>query len=379
MKNIVDRFLKYISFDSDPNSNSSPSSSKQLLLANYLVEEMKEIGISNAFVDQYGIVYGLLSGNSKEGKILGFFVRIDTSPDASGKDIKPQLIKNYDGKRILLNKEKNLYLDSEEFDNLKQLVSYDLITTDDITLLGANDKAGIAIIMQTCEYFLNHPEIEHNDIYIVFTPDKEVGRGVENFDLKKFKAEWAYTIDGSKIEEVAYENFDAFKVKVTINGKSIHPGDAKGKMINSILVAQEFVAMLPTHIKPEYTEKYEGFNHLHEIHGNCEKTEMEFIVRNHDLAAAKKQFQDFIDIMTYLNNKYGYKIIEADIKQQYLNMRELIEKDMDIVHIANEAIKQVGTGGFNYHGPFEYVSITFMNKMVDVLKNIIINNACRNN
>jgi tripeptide aminopeptidase len=330
--------------------------------------------------------------------VIGFVAHYDTSPDASGKDIKPNFVYNYDGSIITLNKDKQLYLDPKEYETLNKLIGHDLITTDGTTLLGADDKAGVAIIMQMAEYLLTHPEIKHNDIQIAFTPDEEVGRGTENFNIKRFNAEWAYTIDGGEIEEVAYENFNAFEAVVTINGKSIHPGSAKGKMINSIHVSQEFSDLLPTFDRPEFTEGYEGFNHLHTINGNCEKTVMEFIIRNHDLDKAKKQCQDFKDIEEFLNKKYGYHIVDVHIRQQYLNMKEIVSKDMDIVNNAKEALKQcsiepvsvpirggtdgcnltymglpcpnLGTGGYNYHGPFEFVSVTSMKKMVEVLLKI---------
>jgi tripeptide aminopeptidase len=398
---IEERFLKYVSFDtqSDPNSSSTPSALKELELAKYLESEMKELGIDNVELDNNsGIVYGTIKGNVDSGKVIGFVAHYDTSPDASGKDIKPNFVYNYDGSIITLNKDKQLYLDPKEYETLNKLIGHDLITTDGTTLLGADDKAGVAIIMQMAEYLLTHPEIKHNDIQIAFTPDEEVGRGTENFNIERFNAEWAYTIDGGEIEEVAYENFNAFEAVVTINGKSIHPGSAKGKMINSIHVSQEFSDLLPTFDRPEFTEGYEGFNHLHTINGNCEKTVMEFIIRNHDLDKAKKQCQDFKDIEEFLNKKYGYHIVDVHIRQQYLNMKEIVSKDMDIVNNAKEALKQcsiepvsvpirggtdgcnltymglpcpnLGTGGYNYHGPFEFVSVTSMKKMVEVLLKI---------
>ncbi len=401
---IEERFLKYVSFDtqSDPSSSTAPSSLKQLKLGEYLVEEMKSIGIDNAYLDKYGIVYGTLEANNGDTSGgIGFIAHMDTSPDASGKDIKPQFIENYQGGVITLHKEKELYLDPKEFNVLDKLVSHDLITTDGTTLLGADDKAGVAIIMQMAEYLITHPEVKHGNIQIAFTPDEEVGRGTENFDIAAFKAERAYTVDGGDINIVDYENFNAFEAVVEVTGKSIHPGSAKNKMVNSILVAQEFQAMLPLHMRPDATEGYEGFNHLCNIHGSCEKTVMEYIIRNHDLDLAKKQCQDFEDIQGYLNQKYGYNIIKVNIRQQYLNMKELISKDMSIVDNAFKAIEEcglhpvaspirggtdganltymglpcpnLGTGGFNYHGPFEFVSVTMMRKQVEVLLKIIEN------
>ncbi|MEG0368092.1 MAG: peptidase T, partial [Coprobacillus sp.] len=267
--NIQDRFLKYVSFDtqSDPKSETAPSSTKQFELGKYLVEEMKSVGIANAHLDEFGIVYGTIpSNNNHQGKVIGFVAHMDTSPDASGCNIKPQIINDYDGSIITLNKEKSLYLDPKEFPLLLDVIHHDLITTDGTTLLGADDKAGIAIIMQMAEYLQAHPEFKHNDIQIAFTPDEEVGRGTENFNVDKFNADYAYTIDGGDIAEIEYENFNGFSAIVEITGKSIHPGSAKNKMINSIHISQEFDAMLPVHSRPESTEGYEGFNHLHDIH-----------------------------------------------------------------------------------------------------------------
>lgn len=403
--NIEERFLKYISFDtqSDPQSSTTPSSMKQLELGKYLVEEMKKIGIEDARLDQSGIVYGTIPARGEHhGPAIGFVAHMDTSPDASGQNVKPQVIRDYQGDTICLNQEKNLYLDPHEFPELLNVIHHDLITTDGTMLLGADDKAGVAIIMSMAEYLYHHPEFNHSDIKIAFTPDEEVGRGTENFDIDGFKADYAYTIDGGNIAEIEYENFNAFSAVVEITGKSIHPGSAKNAMINSIHIAQEFDAMLPVHARPEYTEGYEGFNHLHDIQGNCEKTVMGYIIRNHDLALAKKQCQDFENIASFLNQKYGYDMIKVTIQQDYLNMREHIEQHMYIVDNAMAAMKEcgiepyavpirggtdganltymglpcpnLGTGGYNFHGPFEYVSITMMKKQVEVLLKIIERN-----
>lgn len=400
--NILDRFLKYVSFDtqSDPHSSTSPSSIKQLELGKYLVEELKGLGIENAILNEHGIVYGTIPANNEhKGPIIGFIAHMDTSPDASGNDIHPQVIHDYQGDTILLNQEKYLTLDPHDFPELLNVIHHDLVTTDGTTLLGADDKAGVAIIMQMIEYIFAHPEFKHNDIQIAFTPDEEVGRGTENFDVDYFHANYAYTIDGGNIEEVEYENFNAFSATVEINGKSIHPGSAKNAMINSIHISQEFDAMLPVHARPESTEGYEGFNHLHDIHGNCEKTVMDYIIRNHDLEIAKKQCQDFLNIAEFLNQKYGYSMVNVNIEQSYLNMKEHILEHMYIVDNAIKALKachidakcipirggtdganltymglpcpNLGTGGFNYHGPFEYVSVTMMKKQVEVLLKII--------
>lgn len=399
---IKDRFLKYVSFDtqSDDHSTSTPSTLKQLELGKYLVAELKQLGIDNAILDEHGIVYATIpANNDHQGNVIGFIAHMDTSPDASGCNIKPQIIDDYDGNVITLNQENHMVLDPEEYPVLKTLIHHELITTDGTTLLGADDKAGIAIIMQMAEYLHDHPECKHNDIQIAFTPDEEVGRGTENFDVERFHADYAYTIDGGDIADVEYENFNAFSAVVTIYGKSIHPGSAKNKMINSIRIAQEFDSMLPVHARPESTEGYEGFNHLHTINGQCEKTTMEYIIRNHDLDLAKKQCQDFKDIAEFLNKKYGYNIVDIQIKQNYLNMKEVIKDHMYIVDRAKNAINagnikatssairggtdgvrltflglpcpNLGTGGFNYHGPFEFVSVTMMEKQVDTLIRLI--------
>ena len=401
---IKERFLNYVSFDTQSveNSQTVPSTSKQLKLGKYLVEELQSLGIENAKIDEYGVVYGTIpSNNNHQGDVIGFIAHMDTSPDASGKDIHPQMIKDYQGQKITLNEDKELYLDPEQYPQLLQLIHHDLITTDGTTLLGADDKAGIAIIMQMVEYLHTHPEFKHNDIQIAFTPDEEIGCGSNHFDVKYFNADYAYTIDGGDIHIVEYENFNAFSAKVNIHGRSIHPGSAKNKMINSTRVAYEFDSLLPVHMRPESTEGYEGFNHLHAIQGTCEETTMDYIIRNHDLQQAKKQCQEFIDIVEFLNKKYGYQIIDLTITESYLNMKEALKDHMFIVEQALAAIKEngldaycspirggtdgarltfmglpcpnLGTGGFNYHGPYEYCSLTMMEKQVEILLHILKN------
>lgn len=405
---IKERFLNYVSFDtqSAENSQTVPSTSKQLKLGKYLVEELQSLGIENALLNEYGVVYGTIpSNNNHQGDVIGFIAHMDTSPDASGKDINPQIIKNYQGQKITLNEDKKLYLDPEQYPQLLHLIHHDLITTDGTTLLGADDKAGIAIIMQMVEYLHTHPEFKHNDIQIAFTPDEEIGCGSNHFDVKYFNADYAYTIDGGDIHIVEYENFNAFSAKVNIHGRSIHPGSAKNKMINSTRVAYEFDSLLPVHMRPESTEGYEGFNHLHAIQGTCEETTMDYIIRNHDLQQAKKQCQEFIDIAEFLNKKYGYQIIEVTITESYLNMKEALKNHMFIVEQALAAIKEngldaycspirggtdgarltfmglpcpnLGTGGFNYHGPYEYCSLTMMEKQVEILLHILKSTASK--
>lgn len=405
---IKERFLNYVSFDTQSveNSQTVPSTSKQLKLGKYLVEELQSLGIENAKIDEYGVVYGTIpSNNNHQGDVIGFIAHMDTSPDASGKDINPQIIKNYQGQKITLNEDKKLYLDPEQYPQLLHLIHHDLITTDGTTLLGADDKAGIAIIMQMVEYLHTHPEFKHNDIQIAFTPDEEIGCGSNHFDVKYFNADYAYTIDGGDIHIIEYENFNAFSAKVNIHGRSIHPGSAKNKMINSTRVAYEFDSLLPVHMRPESTEGYEGFNHLHAIQGTCEETTMDYIIRNHDLQQAKKQCQEFIDIVEFLNKKYGYQIIDLTITESYLNMKEALKDHMFIVEQALAAIKEngldaycspirggtdgarltfmglpcpnLGTGGFNYHGPYEYCSLTMMEKQVQILLHILKSTASK--
>lgn len=399
--NIEERFLKYVSYDtqSDEYSNTTPSTLKQLDLAKELVKEMLEIGISDAHLDEYGIVYGTIKGNGGTGDIIGFIAHMDTSPDASGKNIKPQKITNYDGSIIELNKELGLSLNPEEFTSLKKMIGHDLITTDGTTLLGADDKAGVAIIMDFANYLYQHPEIKHNDIKIAFTPDEEVGRGTDNFNVKKFNAKYAYTVDGGDIAEYNYENFNAYSANVEITGKSIHPGNAKNKMISAINLAIEFENMLPEEKKPYYTDGYDGFNHLHHLEGNCEKATLEYIIRNHDLQLAKKQIADFERIKTYLNDKYNYDAINLDINESYLNMAEIIKENYYIIEKLQAAMKKVGiesyaspirggtdgarltfmglpcpnigTGGENYHGPFEFVSLTMMKQAVKIITELV--------
>lgn len=399
--NIEERFLKYVSFDtqSDEYSNTTPSTLKQLELGKELVKEMLEIGITDAHLDEYGIVYGTIKGNGGHGDVVGFIAHMDTSPDASGKNIKPQKITNYDGSIITINEELGLTLDPNKFDILNKMVGHDLITTDGTTLLGADDKAGVAIIMDLANYLYEHPEVKHNDIKIAFTPDEEVGRGPDNFDVKKFNAQYAYTLDGGDIEEYNYENFNAYSVKVEITGKSIHPGDAKNKMVSAINVAIEFENMLPEQMKPYYTDNYDGFNHLHHLEGGCQKATMEYIIRNHDYDIAQKQIADFKRIKTYLDEKYGYELVKLDIQESYLNMAKIIKDNYYIIDNLTQAMAKVGikahatpirggtdgarltfmglpcpnigTGGANFHGPFEFVSLTMMKQAVEVLKEII--------
>ena len=406
---IENRFLKYVSIDtqSDHYSTTAPSTMKQKDLGAFLVEEMKILGLENVHMDEYGIVYGTIpSNNGGVGDVMGFIAHMDTSPDASGKDIKPQIVRNYDGGTITINEEKNMVLDPEEFACLKEVVGHDLITTDGTTLLGGDDKAGVAVIMSMAEYLFKHPEFKHNDIQIAFTPDEEVGRGTENFDIDKFNAQYAYTVDGSSISEIAFENFNAYEVIVDIEGQSIHPGSAKDKMINATGVAMEFDRLLPVQKKPEYTEGYEGFHHLVHINGTCEKARLEYIVREHDFGKLKVLLNDFKRAQAYLNSFYGKQLVDVEMREQYLNMKSIVLEYPHIVEQVEIAMQDLGIkpehtairggtdgaslcykglptpnlgcGMFNCHGPYEFVSINMMKKGVELLLRIIKNNVYNN-
>lgn len=401
---IENRFLKYVSFDtqSDPYSTTSPSSAKQKELASFLMEEMRILGMDNVHMNEYGVVYGTIpSNNDHQGDVIGFIAHMDTSPDASGYNVHPQIIRHYEGGRIPLNE--HMVLDPMEFEELHEVIGHDLITTDGTTLLGADDKAGIAIIMSMAEYMLKHPQFLHNDIQIAFTPDEEIGRGTDHFDIDGFDADYAYTIDGGHIHDIYFENFNAYAVNVDIYGKSVHPGTAKNKMINSLAVAMEFDSLLPKQKKPEYTENYEGFHHLHRMSGSCEKSHLEYIVRDHSFPELRKQLNDFSRIQAYLNSYYGYELVHVKMEEQYLNMKDIMQDHMELIEQVKVAMQDVGlnphivpirggtdgamltykglltpnlgTGGFNCHGPYEFVSITMMKKGVELLLRLIRNNV----
>lgn len=401
MQKIINRFVKYITVDtqSDPNNPDFPSTEKQWDLAHLLVKELKEIGLEDVTLDDNCYIMATLPSNVDfKVPTLGFVAHIDTSPDYSGTNVKPQFHPNYNGEDIVLNKEENIVLSPSYFDDLLLYKGQTLITTDGTTLLGADDKAGIAEIVSAMEYLINHPEIKHGKIRIGFTPDEEVGKGAHLFDVEKFGADWAYTMDGSQVGELEYENFNAAGAKVTINGKIVHPGYAKGKMINSMLIASEFIAALPKNEVPEETEGYEGFFHLHNMKGEVEKTELQYIIRDHDFKLFEERKALFQKVVDNLNKKLGSNLIEVEIKDQYFNMREKIEPVMHIVDIAEEAMKQLGikplikairggtdgsqlsykglpcpnifAGGHNFHGRYEYVAAESMKLATDVIINI---------
>ena len=332
MQHIIDRFISYITIDtqSDPNNPAFPSTEKQWDLAHLLVDELKQIGMQDVSIDDHCYIMATLPSNvSHKVPTIGFIAHIDTSPDYSGTNVKPQIHKNYDCKDIVLNKEENIILSPDYFDDLLLYKGQTLITTDGTTLLGADDKAGITEIVTAMEYLIQHPEIKHGEIRIGFTPDEEVGKGAHLFDVEKFGAEWAYTMDGSQVGELEYENFNAAGAVVTINGKIVHPGYAKGKMINSMLIAQEFIAQefiaaLPKNEIPQETEGYEGFFHLHTMNGEVEKTVLEYIIRDHDMELFQARKKQFEQVVKDLNDKLGSEIIQVEIKDQYFNMKEKV-------------------------------------------------------
>ena len=402
MKKVDERFLEYVKIDTKSNEDSQtvPSTKGQLELGKILVKELLEIGMTEASIDDKGYVYASLKGNITEDvPKIGFISHMDTAPDMSGKDIKPQIIKNYDGNTIVLNKGLNIELNPKEFPELKDYIGKTLIATDGTTLLGADDKAGVSEIITAMEYLINHPEIKHGDIKVGFTPDDEIGRGADFFDVKKFGADFAYTLDGGTIGELEYENFNAACAKITIKGRNVHPGSAKNKMINSMMVANEFIYLLPKDEVPEKTEKYEGFNHLVGITGTVEETKMEFIIRDFFSDKFDEKKEQFINAKNELNRIYGEGTVTLEIKEEYRNMKEMVEPVIHIVKTAEKAMEMAGvnatikpirggtdgarlsfmglptpnifTGGENFHGRYEYVVIESMEKAVETILNII--------
>ncbi|MCF6296542.1 MAG: peptidase T [Flavobacteriaceae bacterium] len=401
MQKIIDRFIKYISIDtqSDPNNPAFPSTEKQWNLANLLFKELQEIGMHDVSLDENAYIMATLPSNiDVKVPTIGFIAHFDTSPDFTATNVKPQIHKNYDGKDIILNKEENIILSPDYFEDLLLYKGQTIITTDGTTLLGADDKAGIAEIITAMEHLIQHPKIKHGIIKVGFTPDEEVGKGAHKFDVKKFNADWAYTIDGSEIGELEYENFNAAGAKVTIKGKIVHPGYAKGKMINSMLIASDFIKRLPRNEIPQETEGYEGFFHLCDLKGNVEKTELEYIIRDHDMDLFKQRRAQFQEVANSMNKELGSDLIQVEINDQYYNMRKKIEPVMHIVDIAEEAMKELGikplikairggtdgsqlsymglpcpnifAGGHNFHGRYEYVPVESMQKATEVIVKI---------
>lgn len=400
-KHLIDRFVRYITIDteSDPESNTTPSTEKQWDLANKLVDELKAIGMEDVTIDENAYVMATLPSNvSHDVPVIGFVSHFDTSPDFTGANVNPQIIENYDGKDIVLNKEQDIILSPDYFEDLLLYKGQTLITTDGTTLLGADDKAGIAEIVSAMEYLIKNPQIKHGKIRVGFTPDEEIGRGAHKFDVKKFGADWAYTMDGSQIGELEYENFNAAGAVVTIQGKIVHPGYAKGKMVNSMYIATDYINSLPRLETPEHTEGREGFIHLHNIKGVVDQTQLQYIIRDHDKDKFEARKQMMHDLADELNSQLGKEAVTVEIKDQYLNMREKIEPVMHIVRIAEKAMKQAdiepiikpirgGTdgsqlsfmglpcpnifaGGHNFHGRYEFIPVESMLKAVEVIVNI---------
>ena len=398
MQNIIDRFISYVTIDttSDPESNTTPSTEKQWDLAKKLADELKTIGMEDVTIDENAYIMATLPSNVDHVvPTIGFISHFDTSPDYSGTNVNPQIIENYDGKDIILNAEDNIVLSPDYFEDLLLYKGQTLITTDGSTLLGADDKAGICEIVSAMEYLLNHPEIKHGKIRVGFTPDEEIGRGAHKFDVEKFGADWAYTMDGSQVGELEYENFNAAGANVKVIGKIVHPGYAKGKMINSMYIAQEFINSLPRMETPEHTEGYEGFFHLHSIKGEVEETVLQYIIRDHDMEHFEARKEMMQKLTNDINSQYGREVIITEIKDQYYNMKEKVEPVMHIVDIAEEAMKQLnikplikairgGTdgsqlsymglpcpnifaGGHNFHGRYEYVPVESILKATKVI------------
>lgn len=403
---ITDRFLKYVSFHttSDESTNLTPSTPGQMVFAKYLVEELTAIGLSEINLDKNGYVMATLPANTdKEVPTIGFIAHMDTSPDMSGRNIKPRIIENYDGNDILLNEEQVIVLETSKYPEITKYKGQDIIVTDGTTLLGADDKAGIAEIVTAMEYLISHPEIKHGKIRIAFTPDEEIGQGAHHFDVETFSAEWAYTMDGSEIGELEYENFNAASASITFKGINVHPGYAKHKMKNSIRIAHQFISMLPRHETPEHTEGYEGFYHLLSMKGSVEKTTLNYIIRDHDKDRFERRKKEMQHLVNKINAEFGDNTAEAEVKDQYYNMREKIEPMMYIVDLAAEAMKEIGitpkikpirggtdgsqlsfkglpcpnifAGGHNFHGRFEYIPVQSMEKATQVIITIIKNLA----
>lgn len=401
MEQLIDRFLRYVSVDtqSNPESESQPSAAKELDLLKMLKDELEAMGVE-AKLDEYGYVMATIPSNcGKDVPAVGFIAHVDTAPDASGKDIKPQIIKDYDGGDIALKGVEGLYLKVEDFPEMKDYEGQTLITTDGTTLLGADDKAGVAEIMDAVQYIIEHPELKHGKICIGFTPDEEIGRGVVKFDVEKFGADYAYTMDGGAVGELEYENFNAASASVKIQGSNLHPGYAKGKMKNAILIGMELNSLLPVEQRPEYTCGYEGFFHIIGFNGSVEEATFSYIIRDHDMDLYEKRKQTMQECVDFINRKYGEGTASVEIKHQYYNMRKMVEPHYHIIEKAVKAMEMEGikpriqpirggtdgaslsfkglpcpnifAGGHNFHGKLEFVPLESMIKASKVILNII--------
>ena len=397
---VTDRFLSFVAFDtqSDDETNMTPSTPGQMVFAKYLKEELVKMGLEEISLDENGYLMATLPANCPgDVPVVGFIAHLDTAPDMSGKHVKPRIVKNYDGSDITLNAEQGIMLKPSEFPELLNYLGQDLIVTDGTTLLGADDKAGIAEIISAVAYLQAHPEIKHGKVRIAFNPDEEIGQGAHKFDVKRFGADFAYTMDGGAVGELEYENFNAASAKVTILGRNVHPGSAKHKMINSMRVATQFIVMLPRWETPEHTEGYEGFYHLVGIDGSVEKTVLSYIIRDHDRARFESRKKEIEHLVRKTNMEFP-GCASVEIKDQYYNMREKIEPVMHIVETAEKAMREAGVepkvqpirggtdgaqlsfkglpcpnifaGGENFHGRYEFVAIQSMEKATDVIVNI---------
>lgn len=402
MSNVLDRFMKYIVIDteSEEDVEQLPSTKKQFDLAHQLVEELNTIGAKDVYLDEeHCYVYATIPATKEGVKTIGFISHMDTAPSMSGKNVKPRIVENYDGKDIVLNESLNIVLSPNQFPDLEKAKGKDIVVTDGTTLLGADDKAGIAEIMSMAEYLIAHPEIPHGEIKIGFTPDEEVGRGVDFFDVKRFGADFAYTVDGGGLGEIEYENFNAASGKLTIKGNNIHPGSAKNKMVNSLHIGMEFHHMLPVFADPANTEGYEGFYHLDNMSGGVEETTMAYIIRDHDKDQFEEKKARFLKIAEYLNEKYGAGTITAEVKDSYYNMKSMVEPHMHLIENAKKAMEELGVepevvpirggtdgarlsymglpcpnlcaGGYNFHGKFEYIPVQDMERIVELLVRIV--------
>lgn len=396
---VVERFLKYVTFDTtaNPNNSNCPSSEGERVFANYLVEELKSLGLEDAHIDENSYVMATLKGNTEGVETIGFISHLDTAPDITGKNVKPKIIKNYDGEDIVLNEELNIRTSPKDYPDLKKFIGEDLIVTDGTTLLGADDKAGISEIVTAIEYLVNNPEIKHGDIKIGFTPDEEIGRGADLFNVEKFGAKYAYTIDGGIMGELQYENFNAAGATITIQGRNVHPGAAKNKMINALHIAAEISQMFPQSERPESTEGYEGFYHLNDINGNVENATMIYIIRDHSKEKFEHRKQYMKDVISKINEKYDGRIT-LELNDQYYNMKEKVEPVKFIVDIAEEAMKEcditpiivpirggtdgarlsfmglpcpnIFTGGLNFHSKNECIPIIALEKCSNLIVKI---------
>ena len=408
MTEVVERFLKYVKIDTQSKEvsdsfyeNNFPSTDKQRTLALLLKEELEQMGASDIFYDEgYCYIYATIPATTdREVPVLGLIAHMDTSPVLSGENVNPRIINGYDGKDIVLNEEKGIVLSVSAFPEIKEYIGKDLIVTDGLTLLGADDKAGVSEIMTLASYLLSHQDIRHGKIRIAFTPDEEVGAGVDHFDVQRFGADFAYTVDGGKLGELEYENFNAAGAKLTVNGLSVHPGDAKHKMKNALLLVQEFQSLLPVFENPMYTEGYEGFFHLDALEGTVERATADYIIRDHDKEKFEEKKKKFLAAAGFMNEKYGEGTIEVSLKDSYYNMKEKIEPHMHLIENAKKAMESFGvtpivvpirggtdgarlsfmglpcpnlcTGGHNFHGKYEYICVQSMETIVEILCRLV--------